>query len=104
MLQNGIVFLSDVTYELQSINRRLCQYRCDNDNENAFVLKRAPTINHTWTDGFGIYIYKLPILLRNRINIYFRPYVYYKCIRFSITAVAATEVKRKINKWDFSRF
>lgn len=53
VLQSGIVFLSDVTYELQSINPRLCQYRCDNDNENAFVLKRAPTINHTWTDGFG---------------------------------------------------
>lgn len=55
-LQSGLVFLSDVTYELQSINPRLCQYRCDNDNENAFVLKRAPTINHTWTDGFGIIV------------------------------------------------
>lgn len=62
MLQSGIVFLSDVTYELQSINPRLCQYRCDNDDENAFVLKRAPTINHTWTDGFGTVYYNIVYL------------------------------------------
>lgn len=69
VLQNGIVFLSDVTYELQSINPRLCQYRCDNDNENAFVLKRAPTINHTWTDGFGSYLlsYKYIIFIRKNV-------------------------------------
>lgn len=55
-LQNGIVFLPDVTYELQSVSAGLCRYRCDDDGENAFVLKRAPTINHTWTDGFGEFI------------------------------------------------
>ncbi|XP_025421682.1 A disintegrin and metalloproteinase with thrombospondin motifs adt-2-like isoform X2 [Sipha flava] len=52
--KSGIVFLSDVTYELQSINPGLCRYRCDNNSENAFVLKRALTINHTWTDGFDV--------------------------------------------------
>lgn len=52
--KNGIVFLPDVTYELQSVSARLCRYRCDNDGENAFILKRAPTINHTWTDGFNV--------------------------------------------------
>ncbi|KAF0764866.1 A disintegrin and metalloproteinase with thrombospondin motifs adt-2-like isoform X2, partial [Aphis craccivora] len=53
--KNGIVFLPDVTYELQSISAGLCRYRCDDDGENAFILKRAPTINHTWTDGFDVF-------------------------------------------------
>ncbi|XP_060842752.1 A disintegrin and metalloproteinase with thrombospondin motifs adt-2-like [Rhopalosiphum padi] len=52
--KNGIVFLPDVTYELQSISAGLCRSRCDHDGENAFILKRAPTINHTWTDGFDV--------------------------------------------------
>ncbi|XP_015365933.1 PREDICTED: A disintegrin and metalloproteinase with thrombospondin motifs 3-like [Diuraphis noxia] len=52
--KNGIVFLSDITYELQSVNAGLCRYRCDDDSENAFILKRAPTVNHTWTDGFNV--------------------------------------------------
>ncbi|XP_050422560.1 A disintegrin and metalloproteinase with thrombospondin motifs adt-2-like [Adelges cooleyi] len=50
--KSGIVFLPDVTFELQSVTPRLCKYRCGYGNENAFILKRAPTVNHTWTDGF----------------------------------------------------
>lgn len=53
--QNGIIFLSDITYELQSVSAGLCRYRCNDDSENAFILKRAPTVNHTWTDGFSKY-------------------------------------------------
>ncbi|XP_050539393.1 A disintegrin and metalloproteinase with thrombospondin motifs adt-2-like [Daktulosphaira vitifoliae] len=53
--KSGIIFMEDLTYEMLSLNSRLCSYRCENVNENTyFILKRAPALNHTWTDEFDM--------------------------------------------------